>query len=332
MSNPCGRLAAIARLAVATLVALAIAAPASAQFGGLKKKLKGAAGQEGASKADAGAPDGGTGGMIVLTDDVVNRLLAGLKAGEAERQAAAKEDTPYGRHRRAEAAYQAAKPKCEQAHQAFGQRMATDEKMANKYQAYLEKVMAAQGKSDQKLALAYQDSLMAMVDPSCTVKEPIQPNDYYDAQRGIDERAEKTEIKTSGFSPNELALVKERTVAILNDVPPPGGASPGEKAAVTAKSPELKPLLGIRDAQSERLTKTAPAPAPAPAAAQPAPTLPPGAAAMNDCMIKNVQKHEAEIQALGNRGEAAQRAGNNALMMAIADTIRQIQMAGCQVQ
>jgi hypothetical protein len=46
-------------------------------------------------------------------------------------------------------------------------------------------------------------------------------------------------------------------------------------------------------------------------------------------MMNNVQKHEKEIQALGDRGSAAQEAGNNALMMAIADTITRIQMAGC---
>ncbi len=41
----------IARFAVATLAALVIATPASAQFGGLTKKAKEKAGQEGASKA-----------------------------------------------------------------------------------------------------------------------------------------------------------------------------------------------------------------------------------------------------------------------------------------
>jgi hypothetical protein len=346
MRNPCERLAAVARLALAALVALAIATPASPQFGGLKKKLKGAAAQEGASKAaTAGAPSetpaqtadaratGGGGGTIVLTDDVVGRLLAGLRAGEAERQAAAKEDSPYGRRRKAEAAYAAAKAKCDQSQQAFGQRMAADEKMMAKYQAYLEKAMAAQGKGDQKLASVYQDSLMAMMDPSCTVKQPTQPDNYFEAQRDIDGRAEQQEMKASGFDRGELSMVKERADAILRGTNPPGDASPAEKSAVAAKAPELKSLLGIREAQSERLTKTAPAPAPAqPTSTQPAPTLPPGAVAMNECMVKNVQKHEAEIQALGDRGEAAQRAGNTDLMMAIADTIQRIQMAGCEVR
>ncbi len=57
----------IARAAAIAVVALAITTPASAQFGGLKKKLKGAAAQEGASKAagaagvtpEAGSPTAG---------------------------------------------------------------------------------------------------------------------------------------------------------------------------------------------------------------------------------------------------------------------------------
>ncbi len=112
-------------------------------------------------------------------------------------------------------------------------------------------------------------------------------------------------------------------------------ASPSEKSAVSAKDPELKSLLGIRSAQEERVGKQAktaavrdtvtPTPAPTPTA----PAVPSGAPAMNECMMKNVEAHQAEIEALGNRGNAAQKAGNTALMMAISDTIQRIQFAGC---
>jgi hypothetical protein len=51
---------------------------------------------------------------------------------------------------------------------------------------------------------------------------------------------------------------------------------------------------------------------------------------MSNCMIANMQKHEAELEALGKRAEAAQNAGNQAKLMAIADTLQRIQMAGCQ--
>jgi hypothetical protein len=334
----------IARAAVIAVIALAITTPASAQFGGLKKKLKGAAAQEGATKAagaagatpeapaeatDADGPGAaGGGGTIVLTEDVVSRLLAGLKAGQAERAAAAKEDSPYGRYQTAAAAYAEAQPKCQAAQQTFPQRMANNQKMMDKYSALVDKMVDAQGKGDQKLSAVYQDSAMAMQDPSCVVKQPTQPDDYYEAQRNVDSRAEKQEIKASGFGRSELAMVKERAEAILRGATPPGDASPGEKSAVGAKAADLKPLLGIQDQTAARATK--PAPAPVTPAAPPAPTMSPAASSMNACMMKNTQDHQAELEALGHRAEAAKNANDTAKMMAIVDTLQQIQMAGCR--
>jgi hypothetical protein len=43
-----------------------------------------------------------------------------------------------------------------------------------------------------------------------------------------------------------------------------------------------------------------------------------------------VQSHQAELEALGKRMQAAQAAGDNPKLMAMADTMQQIQMAGCQ--
>ena len=40
-------------------------------------------------------------------------------------------------------------------------------------------------------------------------------------------------------------------------------------------------------------------------------------------------KHQKEIEALGERAQAAQKKGDTATMMAIADTLQQLQMAGC---
>jgi hypothetical protein len=328
----------IARLAVVTLAAIAIATPASAQIGGLKKKLKEKAGQENAPRAAdsasespaEGAAPGDQGGMIVLSEDVVNRLLAGLKAGQAEREAASKEDTPYGRYKKGEVAYAVAQPKCQAAQQAFPQRAAANQKMLDKYSAFTEKMVAAQSKQDYKLMEIYQDSLMAMQDPSCTVKKPEQPKDYYEAQRDIDRRAEKQEIKLSGFAPNELAMVKERTIAILQGATPAGDASPTEKSAVSAKSAELKQLLGWPDQSETRATKTAPTPAPtaAPAPA-PDPQMSAAASDMSACMTENLQSHQAEIEALSNQAQAAQQANDTGKLMAIADSVQQIQMAGC---
>jgi hypothetical protein len=340
MSSTYKQLANIAWLAGAGLVALAIAAPVSAQVGGLTKRVKEKAGQEVDAKAADSATDapaeaaapGGEGGTIVLTEDVVSQLLAGLKAGRADRVAAAREDTPYGRYKKAEAAYAEAEPKCRAAQQTFPQRMATNQKMADKYSALTDKMVAAQSKSDMKTMAIYQDSAMAMMDPSCIVKKPEQPKDYYEAQRDIETQAEEQEAKASGFTPSELAMVKERAIAILQEATPPGGASPSEKSAVSAKSAELKPLLGFVEPPAEA-AKPAAAPAPTPAPAPAAdPQMSAAASDMGACMSKNIQSHQAEIEALGKRAQAAQAANDTPKLMAIADTVQRIQMAGCMKQ
>jgi hypothetical protein len=326
MLSTSGRLAVAARLAVVAFAACAFASPAVAQFGGLKKKIKPPVKQEA-----AGAPSS-DGGMVVLTGDVVDRLLTGLTAGRAEREAAMKEDTPYGRYKKGQAAYEEAKPRCEAAQPGFYQRAAADSKMLDKYNALTEKMIEAQGKGDMKRMTVYQDSAMAMMDPSCVVKQPEQPKDYYEAERAAEARAETKEIEASGFSRSEMAMLKERAIAILTNGTPPGGASASEKSAVTAKSRELKPLLGIREVVEVRASKPAPAPAPAPtpASAQPSPEMSARAASMSECMMKNMEKHQTEIEALGKRAEAAQNSGNQARLMAIADTLQRLQMAGCR--
>jgi hypothetical protein len=48
--------------------------------------------------------------------------------------------------------------------------------------------------------------------------------------------------------------------------------------------------------------------------------------------MKNIQAHQAELEALGHRAEAAKAAGDTGRMMAIVDTLQQIQMAGCRGQ
>jgi hypothetical protein len=330
------------RLMAFALVAVCLATPASAQFGGLKKKLKGDAAAKAAEKAGgeagveapAAAPAnssaGGDGSIIVLTTDVVDRLMTGLRAGKAERQTAVKEDTPYGRYLRAQAASEAAKAKCAAAQQGWVTRLSADEKLMNKSQALMEKMTNAAGKRDTSRMRVYQDSMLSLVDASCTVREPERPNDLYDMQRAVDNRAEQATLKAGNFTATEYGQVSDRVIAILSDAPPPGDASPAEKAAVTAKGPELKTLLGLRDAQQERIGKSAPAPTPAAVAdTAPPPAMPAAASAATDCMARNAKKHEAEIQALGERGEAANKAGNTAAMMAIADTINRITMAGC---
>ena len=342
MRNTCRRLASLARTAALVAITLGIASPAAAQFGGgLPKKHNTAAGQEGANTASeqagvaapdaaqpAGEPAGGAGGQVVLTDDVVNQIIAGLKAAEAERAAAEKEDTPYSRYKRDMAAYTEAKQKCDAATQSWPARAMADEKLANRYTAMADKMM--KHSNDPKLYAIYADSAMAIMSPSCAVKQPTQPDNQYEHQREIDSRAEKAEMKGSGMSRSELAMAKERTDAILRKAAGPD-ISASEKNAVEKRADELKRLMGIDQPQQARAEKPAPAaaPAPAPAAAPAAPTVSPGQQAMAECMGKNAKKHEKEIQELGARGEEAQKRNDTALMMAIADSINQITMAGC---
>jgi hypothetical protein len=322
----------IVRLVAASVLALAIATPASAQFGGLKKRVKKATGQED-SRAAAASGDAPTpaaqGGAIVLTADVVNQLLAGLKAGKAEREGAGKEDTPYGRHKKAEIAYAEAQPKCQAEKEAFIQNASANSKQLDKMNALNQEMIEAQQKHDYKLMEIYQDSSMAIQGPSCVVKKPKQPEGYYEAEREIEIRAEKAEVKASGLGGGELAMVKERAIAILGGSTP-ADVSASEKSAVSAKAAELKPLLGFQE-QPKPQQVAAPAPTtPAAAAPAPEPQMTAAASDMNACMMKNIQNHQAEMEAIAKRAEAAQKAGDQAKLMALADTLQQIQMAGCR--
>ena len=322
-------------LAIAALAAFVLATPATAQFGNLKKKIKKAAGQEdstaGSRGANANTASPAQGGTIVLTSDVVSQLLSSLKAGQAERDAAAKEDSPYGRYLRGKKAYAEAKPKCQAAQASWPQRAAANQKLNDKYSRLTQKMVDAMQKQDQKTAAIYQDSAMAMMDPSCVVKEPEQPTEYYEAERAVEVRAEKAEAKASGWTPSELAMVKERTDAVLRGTPA-ADISASEKSAVSTKAAELKPLMGIEEQPVARAQKPAPAATPTPAAPS-TPQVDAQASAassdMSNCMMKNMQTHQSQLEALGQRAQAAQKAGDQAAMMAIADTVQQIQMAGC---
>jgi len=343
MRNSYGRMGALVRAGACVLVMLVVASPATAQLGGLKKKVKAAAGQDAAAEGakQAGVSDapaanpaagraGAAGGTVVLTPEVVDQLLAGLKATKAYRDSARTGDNSYGRYNRARAAFDSAKVKCEQSHQAFINKMTRDEKLANQYSELVTKMSEAMGKGDRAAGERYQNQALAMQDPSCTVKEPTRPDDYSDAERDIDTKAEQEGVKKSGLSASEFAMARERGEGILYDAAR-SDVSESEKNAVKAKSKELKPLLGIRDPDTERAAKPAPAPAPAPEPAppQPAPGVGQGQTDMNNCMMDNMHKHEKEIEALGERAKAAQEAGDMPTTLAIADTLRRLQMAGC---
>jgi hypothetical protein len=319
----------LARLTILVLTAISLASPATAQFGGLKKKIKKAAGQEDTRGAAAADPTPAQGGSVVLTPDVVDKLILGLKADQAEREAAAKEDTPYGRYQKSVQAYREAGPKCEAGRQAWAAKGNTKE--IERANALLEKSMAAQQKQDYKTAQLYQDSLSLLQGgPSCLVKRPEQPDSFYQWQRELDVRGQQAAVKASGLSAGEYAMAQERAMMLLRDGAP-SDASESEKKAVMEKKAQLQPLLWPQEKPAVAATP-APQPAPAPtpaAAAQPSPPSKAAASKMNDCMMHNMKTHTKDLERLAKKAQAAQQAGDQATMMAIADSATQIQMAGC---
>jgi hypothetical protein len=317
-------LAGLTRVAAFLVLTTAIATPLAAQIGALKKKAQAAAGispaaQPSAQPAADGAGTGtGTGGTLVLDDEVIKRLIKGFHAAKAEREAAAKSDTPYGRYTRQEAAYKAAKPKCDAASQTWPQRLSANQGL-----------MEAQQKQDTAAQRAWGDSMLMAVDASCGVKEPQQPPGYYDSRRDVDARAEEAQLKAADMDRRELGATLDRAIAILENAPPPD-VSPSEKNAVNKRKDELNRVMGREPPPA---AAAAPPPTPAPAAAAPPAAAGSGLTdnqqAAAECMAKNARKHEAEIERLGEGVRKAAERGDNASAMAIADSIRQIQSAGC---
>lgn len=319
----------LARAGAVVLLAGALGTPATAQIGGLKKKVRAAAGVPEAPAAEARAAGGaGGGGTVVVDDEVLDRLVAGLRAGKAEKENAKKSDTPYGRYLRDEAAYAAAKPKCDAGAATFGQRAATDQRIADKNVAFLERMSAAAQKGDTAAQRAWGDSMAALMDPACVVKEPQKSSDFYDSQRQHDGQAEQAELKASGFDRQELGYVKDVVIGVIQDAPPPN-VSPEEQAAVNKREAELKGLMGLDPAPAAPAAQAPAAPPPTATAAPPPSGMTPQQEASMDCMARNSQKHEKAIERLGERAAAAAESGNTAAAMAIADSIRQLQMAGC---
>ncbi len=355
MPTPHGRPPVIG-LAALAIVALTVTTSASAQFGGLKKKASADAAAKaaeeaaktsgvdpavvpGAPTATAAAPATGpaTQQQLVLTPAVLDRLVAGIKARNAVQEAARKEDTPYGRYHKELAAYEknlaaykTAKSKCDAAIPGLAQRMAADQKLYDKYNALMEKAMDAAGKRDYERQAEYTYEALGLADPSCKVRQPKdlgQPDDLWDMQRKVDERAEQEALKAAEMSRWEFGKSNDDVIGILSGSPPPD-RSPSEKTAVNSRSAELKNLMGLNQPPPAPPAAAAPAPAAAAPAAVQGPVMPAGALP-SECEVKNIQDHEAEIDALGDRGLAASEAGNNALLMAISDSINRIRMAGC---
>jgi hypothetical protein len=316
----------LARILAVALLALAAATPAAAQFG-IKKKLPPVPGAEKAKPAAAPAAAGG-GGTLVLDDEVIERMIKGMRAAKAYREDAAKANTPYGRHMQAKAAYAEAQPKCEEGRATYPTRFTADPKLQKKSEVYMDRFMAAQEKQDTAAMRIWGDSIAVLQGgPACAVKDPATPNDFYDQQQAVEEGASKAELDASEFDGRESGQAKERAIGIIQDRPPPD-VSPSEQQAVDKREKELKDLMGLNPPPQARTPKPAPAAAAAPAAA-PAPTVDPGQQAAAECMSKNAKKNEKDIERLGNLAAAAANGGDVAKAMVYADSINQLQSAGC---
>lgn len=309
------------------LPALALAVPVAAQFK-VPKKVREMTGVEKAKPAPADAGDGGT---LVLDDELIDRLILGLRARDARKKAAMKEDTPYGRYHRQRAAYVAAQAKCEAAKQSYTNLAMSNpdlaQRNAERNGVFLEKMIAAQQKGDTAAQRVWGDSMAAIFDPACTVKEPQQPNNMYDMQRAVDSTAEEASLEESGLDRREMGAAVDRAIAIMEDQPPPD-ASPSEQKAVDKREQELRELTGRTPPPEARTPKPAPAPAPAPAATVPQPSAAQQAAA--DCMVRNAQKHEKELERMGKAAAAAGEANDMATALAYADSINRLQNEGCR--
>jgi hypothetical protein len=308
------------------LLSLTVAAPASAQFK-VPKKVKEMTGAEKAKPAavPAGAAGGGT---LVLDDAVIGRLIKGMRAANAYREDAKKANTPYGRHMQAKAAYTEAKAKCDAAMQSYTSRMSGNpklaEKNADKTGVYTDKMIAAQQKGDTAAQRMWADSMALIFDPACVVKEPQQPSDFYDQQQAVEQGAAQAELAASELDGRESGQAKDRAIAIIQDAPPPD-VSPSEQQAVSKREKELKDLMGLTPPPETRAEKPAPPPPPAPAAAPVDTAL----QAASECRGRNAQKNEKEVERLGKLAAAAADAGDVARAMVYADSINQIQSAGC---
>ena len=311
----------VVRILAVALLAIALATPAAAQFD-VKKKVKS---MTGAEKAKPAAATGG-GGMLVLDDEVIERIIKGMRAAQAYREDAAKANTPYGRHMQAKAAYAEAQPKCEEGRATYATRLTADPKLQKKSEVYMERFLAAQEKQDTAAARIWGDSIAVLQGgPACAVKDPVQPNDFHDQQQAVETGAAAAELEASDFDGRESGQAKDRAIAIIQDAPPPD-VSPSEQQAVDKREKELKDLMGLNPPPQARTPKPAPAAPPPP---PPTPTVDPAQQAAGECMSKNARKNEKEIERLGEAAAAAANAGDVAKAMVYADSINKIQTAGC---
>ena len=316
MSTPTRRLVCIVRVLAVVCLALTLATPAAAQFGGLKKKAQQAAGaeaaktvgdttaaQHGAAPAPARRGRRGDGGRGARRPDrrPVHRRAQGRKGRARDGE---KGGHALRRYNRDAAAYEAAKDKCAEAQANFPNRAAADPKFADRYSATADKMVKAQEAGNQELAAA-----VGRLGPGND--GPELPDQTAEAARRLLRRPARHRQPRGGAGDQDLEDESERVRhgpgADLDD---PAGPDPARRR------------VGQREVGGEQPVRRAQA-ADGPAGAAPGPcrqagpragaaARPPAAPAptgMSDdqtklanCMAKNAKKHEKEIEALGQAG------------------------------
>ncbi|HKV73230.1 MAG TPA: hypothetical protein VJN95_01825 [Gemmatimonadales bacterium] len=295
---------------VALVLCLLSASSLAAQFGGLKKKAAQAAG------AATGVAPANTPGKATpppeVTPVIVDHYLAGIKAGEAERARLAQGNTPAGQY------YAAVDAK----------------KKHDKYCAeYQEKQMA---EYQRLIAAAKYDSsalVMQKKDPSCQTyaADPKEPS--FDELAKAKGSQDSAAAAAAGVDVSQWAGLNEWIpVAVYQMVNSPDqndqllasnfSKKVSEISALRARQADLATALNIRG--PERQKKEAPAAMAAPAAPAAGAAGAAGTQGDANCYSTEMQKNQPALEALGKRAEAAQKKGDNASMMAIADTIQQL--------
>jgi hypothetical protein len=239
------------------VVALSAPATSSAQFGGLKKKMKDkiTGDTQPASTAAAPATTTSPGGdpnakarrdawdnPAPITSATLDNFVKAIKAENAERAkfvAAASPTSAMGKWN----AFQQAKDKC-----------ARDEAQEDSAQARIQKKMMAEATAGHGENIqAYTDSLTKLGQASQARKQQcyaLQRPQFSDAEwkemRAEEDKEEAAAAAAAGIDPFVYARLKERVIAYTL-MPPgwkPSGYSPAELAAIDARKAEIKPLLG----------------------------------------------------------------------------------------
>ena len=238
------------------LLALAIALTApttsSAQFGGLKKKMKDKiAGEPQPAATSTSAPGGDPDAKarqdawahpVAISSATLDGFVKGMKAENAERAkyvAAAAPASAMGRWN----AYQSEKAKC------ASDKVKDDSASARVQRQMMTEATAGHAENIQK----YTDSMMAIGkasqarDQRCnSLARPTFTDEDYKVVHAEEDKEEAAGAAAAGLSPFIYARLKERVIAytLMPTGWQPAGYSPDELKAIDARRAEIKPLLG----------------------------------------------------------------------------------------